>query len=64
VSELDLSTAFWRKSSHSGAQGGDCIEVAELSGIIAIRDSKNPDSCTLNLDYAAFSRFARTLRAA
>ncbi|MGW7270464.1 DUF397 domain-containing protein [Streptomyces sp. NPDC054864] len=26
--EYDLSTAAWRKSSYSGGQGGDCVEVA------------------------------------
>ncbi|REK90100.1 DUF397 domain-containing protein [Streptomyces inhibens] len=26
--EYDLSTAIWRKSSFSGASGGDCLEVA------------------------------------
>ncbi|MEU5000690.1 DUF397 domain-containing protein [Streptomyces sp. NPDC021622] len=26
--EHDLSTAIWRKSSYSGGQGGDCLEVA------------------------------------
>ncbi|KUJ66243.1 toxin [Streptomyces albus subsp. albus] len=25
----DLSTAIWRKSSHSNHDGGDCVEVAE-----------------------------------
>ncbi|MBB1243955.1 DUF397 domain-containing protein [Streptomyces durbertensis] len=25
----DLSAAHWRKSSHSGGSGGDCVEVAE-----------------------------------
>jgi hypothetical protein len=24
----DLSAAQWRKSSHSGGQGGNCVEVA------------------------------------
>lgn len=62
MSTIDHSTAQWRKSSHSTAQGGDCVEIAGLSGIVAIRDSKNPDGCTLNLDRAAFSRFTRTLR--
>ncbi|MGP8300935.1 DUF397 domain-containing protein [Streptomyces inhibens] len=27
--ELDLSSAFWRKSSYSNGTGGECIEVAE-----------------------------------
>ncbi|GGK73577.1 DUF397 domain-containing protein [Streptomyces flaveus] len=26
--EYDLSAAIWHKSSHSGGQGGDCLEVA------------------------------------
>ncbi|WP_405807722.1 DUF397 domain-containing protein [Streptomyces sp. NBC_00210] len=26
--EYDLSAATWRKSSYSGASGGDCLEVA------------------------------------
>ena len=38
----DLSGAQWRKSSYSGDTGGDCIEVAPLDGIVAIRDSKDP----------------------
>ncbi|XRQ16833.1 DUF397 domain-containing protein, partial [Actinomadura welshii] len=34
----------WRKSSHSGTQGGsDCVEVGRFPDSIAIRDSKNPD---------------------
>ncbi|MDT9682128.1 DUF397 domain-containing protein [Streptomyces sp. TRM76323] len=28
-SNVDLSTAHWRKSSYSNATGGDCVEVAE-----------------------------------
>ncbi|MGC5363170.1 DUF397 domain-containing protein [Streptomyces sp. DT24] len=27
-SDCDLSTATWHKSSHSGASGGNCLEVA------------------------------------
>ncbi|MGX1912506.1 DUF397 domain-containing protein [Streptomyces phaeochromogenes] len=26
--EYDLSTATWHKSSYSGGEGGDCLEVA------------------------------------
>ncbi|MFU8853143.1 DUF397 domain-containing protein [Micromonospora sp. SL1-18] len=39
----DLSGAVWRKSTRSGGNGGDCVEVAtNLSGIVAVRDSKDP----------------------
>ncbi|HEY0537629.1 MAG TPA: DUF397 domain-containing protein [Actinoallomurus sp.] len=26
----DLSTTTWRKSTRSGGNGGDCVEVAEV----------------------------------
>lgn len=38
----ELSAADWFKSSHS-KDGGDCVEVAYLSGgSVGVRDSKNP----------------------
>ena len=38
----DLSSAVWRKSSRSGSNGGNCVEVAtNLPGIVAVRDSKD-----------------------
>jgi hypothetical protein len=40
---LDLSTANWRKSSRSSGGGQGCVEVAVTAGLVAIRDSKNPD---------------------
>jgi hypothetical protein len=40
---MDLTKAEWRKSSFSGTTGGQCVEVAaNLPGMIAVRDSKNP----------------------
>jgi hypothetical protein len=40
----DLSGLTWRKSSRSGGQGGNCVEVATLAdGGTAVRDSKDPD---------------------
>jgi hypothetical protein len=45
--EHDLSNAKWRKSSFSGANN-NCVEVGwNLPGIVAIRDSKNPDGPVL-----------------
>ncbi|GAA3674623.1 hypothetical protein GCM10022224_043610 [Nonomuraea antimicrobica] len=40
----ELEAAHWRKSSFSGADGGDCIEVASLSGDrFGVRDTERPD---------------------
>ncbi len=39
----EIQTATWRKSTRSGPDGGNCVEVAELSGgRRGVRDSKNP----------------------
>jgi hypothetical protein len=42
---VDLSTAKWRKSSRSGANG--CVEVTFVEGGVAVRDSKNRDGPVL-----------------
>ncbi len=31
----------WRTSSDSGGQGGNCVEVAAVGGIILVRDTKD-----------------------
>jgi hypothetical protein len=31
----------WRKSSYSGNNGGDCVEVGSEPDVVGIRDSKN-----------------------
>lgn len=37
------SQPTWRKSSFSGGDDPNCVEVAHLPGAVAFRDSKNPD---------------------
>ncbi|OWV07402.1 DUF397 domain-containing protein [Micromonospora wenchangensis] len=45
---MELSGARWRKSSRSNGQGGACVEVADnLSGVVAVRDSKDPEGPVL-----------------
>ncbi|MFY1635310.1 DUF397 domain-containing protein [Solwaraspora sp. WMMB335] len=39
---VDLSQAVWRKSSRSGPNCDNCVEVAFVDQAIAVRDSKNP----------------------
>jgi hypothetical protein len=48
LTDVDLSTAVWKKSSRSGDSGGNCVQVASnLPGIIAVRDSKHPEGPAL-----------------
>ncbi|KAB2350880.1 DUF397 domain-containing protein [Actinomadura rudentiformis] len=51
---LDLSTAQWRKSSHSAHEGGECVEVADLRAAVGVRDSKAPEAGHLSLSAAGF----------
>jgi len=41
ISDTDLAHAAWRKSSRSGG-GNNCVEVAKIGDVCAIRDSKEP----------------------
>ncbi|MBV2356900.1 DUF397 domain-containing protein [Streptomyces sp. J2-1] len=36
----DFTGAAWRKSSYSGDNGGQCVEVAVQHGCVGMRDSK------------------------
>jgi len=54
----DLSSATWIKSSYSGANGGDCIEIAPgFPATVPVRDSKTPDGPVLLVSYRAWSAF-------
>lgn len=61
---MDLTRAVWRKSSYSGGNGGQCVEVAaNLPGIVAVRDSKNPDGGTLAVSPAGWSALVAGIKA-
>ncbi len=47
----------WFKSSYSGSNGGQCIEVAARPETIHVRDSKSPDGPTLTFTPAAWTAF-------
>lgn len=43
-----LDSAIWRKSSRSSSNGGQCVEVAlNLPGVVAVRDSNDPEGPAL-----------------
>jgi hypothetical protein len=58
----DLSTATWRKSTRSSGGGSNCVEVAHLPGLIAIRDSKNPAGPALIITHSVFRELADAIR--
>ena len=58
---MTLHGAVWKKSSRSTGQG-DCVEVAtNLTGIVAVRDSKDKDGPALVFTPRRLSPFHRGL---
>ena len=54
---VDLSSARWHTSTHSGANG-DCVEVAgNLPGAVAVRDSKDRTGPALVFTRGAWRSF-------
>lgn len=53
---MDLRDAKWRRSSYSGSNGGNCVELAGMAdaggAVVAVRDSKHPDGPVLLLTRA------------
>ena len=64
MTEIDLSRAEWHKSSYS-SQSGNCVEVARnLPGLVAVRDSKEPDGASWWSRRRAWRSSSGTLRLA
>ena len=62
---MDLTNAAWRKSSYSGNNGGNCVEVAtNLAGTIAVRDSRDPCGPVLVVTAEDWRPFTAKLKAA
>jgi hypothetical protein len=53
----------WRKASRSGANGGNCLEVARAAREIAARDSKNPGGGILRFSSGEWRRFIADIKA-
>jgi uncharacterized protein DUF397 len=59
----DLTGAVWHKSTRSGGNGGDCVEVAvNLPGIVAVRDSKDRTGGTLVFTPSQWTAFLDGVR--
>lgn len=60
---MDLNAAVWRKSSRSGGSGGQCVEVAaNLPGVVAVRDSKDPNGPKLLFTPTQWNAFTKSIK--
>jgi hypothetical protein len=63
MSNPDLSAARWVKSSYSGGNGGQCVEVAPgFDGVMPVRDSKDPEGPALTFTADAWRAFVTAVR--
>ncbi|MFF0783136.1 DUF397 domain-containing protein [Streptomyces sp. NPDC003720] len=63
----DAGSLRWFKSSYSGSDGGDCVEVAPAQGTVHVRDSKDRQGPVLGFsdaEWSAFVAYARTAQGA
>lgn len=49
----------WVRSSYSGSESGNCIEVATGPHAVHVRDSKDPTIPSLHISLAAWSAFLK-----
>lgn len=57
---MSVQVTDWRTSSYSSSGGGNCVEVgsvADGSGRVAVRDSKNRDGAVLVYDRSDWQAF-------
>jgi hypothetical protein len=53
--------SVWRKSSHSGDNGGECVEVA-ATGAVLVRDTTDRNGTVLTFTGEAWRAFTETIK--
>ena len=61
-SRLDLTRAAWFKSSRSGPNCDNCVEVAFVSGAVGVRDSKDRTGPALVFGTGGWTAFVGSAR--
>jgi hypothetical protein len=61
---MESSRLNWHKASYSGTNGGGCVEVAtDMPGIVAVRDSRNPQGPILTVEGGGWRDFIADVKA-
>jgi hypothetical protein len=58
----DRALTTWRKSTYSGGNGSDCVEVGGTERAVVVRDSKHRGSAALIFAPDTWRRFAATIK--
>jgi Domain of unknown function (DUF397) len=60
---MDVTAVAWRKSSYSGDNGGNCVEIGTVGPAVALRDSKHPDGPLLAFTADTWQAFTDQVKA-
>lgn len=58
----ELAESCWYKSSFSGGQGGNCVEVADVASGKLVRDSTRPAGSVLHFTAGEWAAFVGNVR--
>lgn len=58
-----VASRRWRKSSHSGSNGGGCVEVGNHEGRVVVRDTRDRTGPVLRFGPGAWRKFADHVKA-
>ncbi|WP_328223265.1 DUF397 domain-containing protein [Streptomyces sp. NBC_00104] len=61
TSPTEPVTVTWFKSSYSGGEGNECVEIASLRARVGVRDSKVPRGAILTVSADTFAAFLKGL---
>jgi hypothetical protein len=60
----NIGNLTWRKSSYSGSNGGNCVEIADnLPAVVAVRDSKDSGGPVLVFTPVGWQAFTVAIKA-
>lgn len=62
INAQQFPSAAWRKSTYSGSNQGECLEVADGFASVPVRDSKQPTGSALLFETPAFTAFVSAVR--
>jgi hypothetical protein len=60
---MERDSADWRKSTYSGGNGGDCVEVGTAGAGVVVRDTANRPGMVLAVPAAAWRSLLAGVRA-
>lgn len=58
----DHPVTMWRKSTYSGGNGSNCVEVGAVGSVVVVRDTKDRAGALLAFGADAWRRFAATVK--